>query len=57
MPIVQTEDVNLEQKSGFSQGSDQSRPEALFPKYNYQMERVLVVEDDRAVQRALKRLF
>jgi DNA-binding response OmpR family regulator len=57
VPIVQTEDVNLEQKSGFSQGSDQSRPEALFPKYNYQMERVLVVEDDRAVQRALKRLF
>src|SRR5262249_20797581 len=31
--------------------------EAMVPKYNYGMERVLVVEDDRAVQRALKRLF
>src|SRR5579859_6083252 len=57
MPNVQTEDTGLEQKSSLSRGSDQSCSEPLLPKYNYQMERVLVVEDDRAVQRALKRLF
>ena len=46
----------LEQKVAALQSPGQY-PVPVVPKYNYAMERVLVVEDDRAVQRALKRLF
>jgi response regulator RpfG family c-di-GMP phosphodiesterase len=60
MPINQQENAGLEHilepKTSGAQAAGQY-PAQLVPKYNYAMERVLVVEDDRAVQRALKRLF
>jgi DNA-binding response OmpR family regulator len=56
-PIQQEDDADVKEKADSSQVSSQSYSEPPLPKYNYGMERVLVVEDDRAVQRALKRLF
>src|SRR5260370_38407561 len=56
-PIQQQDDTDAKGKADSSQVSSQSYSEPPLPKYNYGMERVLVVEDDRAVQRALKRLF
>jgi DNA-binding response OmpR family regulator len=49
--------MSQEQVMNSSALPEQECSESVVPKYNYGMERVLVVEDDRAVQRALKRLF
>src|SRR5260370_4903970 len=57
MSTYEEDKMITEPETNSAPASNPACSEALFPKYNYGMERVLVVEDDRAVQRALKRLF
>src|SRR5260370_32495279 len=57
MSTYEEDKMITEPETNSAPASNPACAEALFPKYNYVMERVLVVEDDRAVQRALKRLF
>src|SRR5229473_6028451 len=57
MSTYEEDKMVTEPETNSAPASNPACAEALFPKYNYGMERVLVVEDDRAVQRALKRLF